>query len=199
MSRISEPRYAPFYDLFKLIVAVILTILLIFLLSRSPQKNPAPLASPPAATETSSILPTLASETLNPIVQPQPTANLPTATLVPVLTQTPSPVPTLTESFPTSDPNACLSSPSHIQVGDKVRVLSWLNFRRGPGRNWPVILTNGAGTTMTVVGGPVCTARNTLEGPKAYLWWKVRLENGQEGWSAEAPLIDPDYFLEPVR
>jgi len=52
---------------------------------------------------------------------------------------------------------------------------------------------------MTVVGGPVCTTRNTAEGPKAYLWWKVRLENGQEGWSAEAPLIVSDYFLEPIR
>jgi len=25
------------------------------------------------------------------------------------------------------------------------------------------------------------------------------MENGREGWSAEAPLIDPVYFLEPVR
>lgn len=52
---------------------------------------------------------------------------------------------------------------------------------------------------MEVVGGPVCTIRNTAEGTKAYLWWKVRMDNGQEGWSAEAPLIDPIYFLEPVR
>ena len=199
MSRTSESRYAPFYDLFKLIVAIILTIILIFLLLHNPKEESAPLASPPALTETFSTLPTLATATLNPTVQPQPTANLPTETLAPPPTPTPSPVPAPTESFPTSDPNACPSSPSHIQVGDKVKVLSWLNFRRGPGRNWPVISTNSAGTAMTVVGGPVCTTRNTAEGPKAYLWWKVRLENGQEGWSAEAPLIVSDYFLEPIR
>jgi hypothetical protein len=52
---------------------------------------------------------------------------------------------------------------------------------------------------MTVVDGPVCTTRDTPEGLRAYLWWKVRLENGQEGWSAEAPLIDPNYFIEPIR
>ncbi len=199
MSRTSEPRYAPFYDLFKLIVAIILTIILILLLLPNRQEEAVPPISPPAVIETNSIQPTFASSTLNPTVQPQPTATLPTLTPVPLLTPTSSPVPAPTESFPTSDPNACPSSPSHIQIGDHVRVLSWLNFRRGPGRNWPVILTNSAGTAMTVVGGPVCTIRNMAKGPKAYLWWKVRLENGQEGWSAEAPLIEPDYFLEPIR
>jgi hypothetical protein len=182
MTRPSAPKYAPFYDLFKLIVAVILTVILILLLLRDRQEQQMPPGLLPPAT-------------LGPTAQPLPTATPQRPLPTPTLSLTPVP----TESIPTSDPNACPSSPTRIQVGDRVRVLSWLNFRTGPGRHWPIIQTNISGTVMEVVGGPVCTIRNTAEGTKAYLWWKVRMDNGQEGWSAEAPLIDPIYFLEPVR
>jgi hypothetical protein len=52
---------------------------------------------------------------------------------------------------------------------------------------------------MDVIGGPVCTLKNTTEGSKAYLWWNVRMEDDREGWSAEAPLLLSYYFLEPVH
>ena len=184
MTRASAPKYAPSYDLFKLIVAAILTILLILLLSRGPTEKAAQLGPLPTATLAATVFPT--------------------ATATPSLTPTPLPAPTLSlrptaQAFPTSDPGACPSSPSHVQICERVRVRSWLNFRSGPGLNWPIIHTNTAGTTMDVIGGPFCTTRDTAEGPKAYLWWNVRMENGQMGWSAEAPLIVRDYFLEPVQ
>jgi hypothetical protein len=47
---------------------------------------------------------------------------------------------------------------------------------------------------MDIIDGPVCTPK----GASAYLWWKIRLENGVEGWSAETPLNDMFYFLEPI-
>jgi hypothetical protein len=110
-----------------------------------------------------------------------------------------TPLPAPTGPVPTSDPNACPSAVTRIRVGDSVRVLFRLNFRTGPGLNWPILLTNNPGTRMDVIGGPVCTRRSTPGGDRAYLWWNVRLQNGLEGWSAEAPLINPYYFLEPIR
>jgi len=51
-----------------------------------------------------------------------------------------------------------------------------------------------------VIGGPVCTIRNGMDDdPKAYLWWYVRMKDGREGWSAEAPLNTPNYLLEPIQ
>lgn len=178
MTRSGPPKYTPFYDLFKLIVSILLALILIILLlsDRGRFVPPAPL--------------------LTATLTPSGTAPLPTSSPLP--SSTPSPGPP-TQVIPTSDTAQCPSSPSHVQVGDKVRVLSWLNFRTGPGLNWPIIVTNRSGLLLEVVGGPVCTTRNTAEGPKAYLWWHARMENGQEGWSAEAPLIIPEYFLEPIQ
>ena len=50
---------------------------------------------------------------------------------------------------------------------------------------------------MEVIGGPVCTVKGD-DPPKAYLWWNVRMKDGREGWSAEAPLNFPNYFLKPL-
>jgi len=200
------PRYAPFYDLFKLGVSVILTILLILLLLRERQHEPGPAGAIPATTTREQAGRPVASVTPD-VLFPTPTSIL-ALTATPLLagspdsprpTATPGLTPLPTEIISTSDPKECPASPTRIQVGDRVRVLSWLNFRTGPGRQWPIIQTNILGTVMEVVGGPVCTARGTAIGSKAYLWWKVRMADGREGWSAEAPLIDPDYFLEPVR
>ncbi|MEW6405457.1 MAG: SH3 domain-containing protein [Chloroflexota bacterium] len=183
MNRAALPRHVPFYDLFKLIVAVVLTIIFIILLLRDRTEQPLPTGSLPT--------PTFAPTEL--------------ASPIPTFTPAPAPLPTpslgllpTTQPFPTADASACPSSPSHIQVSDRVRVRSWLNFRTGPGLNWPIIHTNTAGTIMEVIGGPFCTTKDTAEGVRAYLWWNVRMENGEEGWSAEAPLIDPDYFLEQI-
>jgi hypothetical protein len=93
----------------------------------------------------------------------------------------------------------CPSPPSHIQVGDEIRVLNWVYFRTGPGRHWPIRYTIQPGTELSVIGGPVTTCRNADGGPRAYIWWNLRMRNGEEGWSAEAQLILPTYFLEAVK
>ncbi|MFZ5902060.1 MAG: hypothetical protein ACOYZ8_00725 [Chloroflexota bacterium] len=216
MAQTSGSRFVPGYDLFKLVVAVILTIILIILLLRGCQQSPAPATvtpAPPSATATDTPLPPTVTETPVPasatFTPVPPATDTPTATFTaqpppgdtptPSPTSTSTPLPAPTEPVPTSDPNACPSAVTRIHVGDSVRVLYRLNFRTGPGLNWPIILTNNPGTRMEVIGGPVCTRRATPGGDRAYLWWKVRLPNGLEGWSAEAPLIRPDYFLEPIR
>ncbi|MBE0680587.1 MAG: hypothetical protein IH589_01625 [Anaerolineales bacterium] len=229
MTQNNGSRYTPGYDLFKLIVAVILTIILILLLLQEsrlryaglsltvtassmtkrtvlPTMTSPPLPTlPPMATATSTPLPSLTSTEPIPTqaaliestpteatsTQPAPTELTPT--VQPPVTETPP-----TESIPASDPNACPANPTRLQAGNTVRVLDWLNFRTGPGLHYTIQRTNRPGTEMEVIGGPVCTLRGG-DPPRAYLWWNVRMENGREGWSAEAPLNYPNYFLEPTE
>lgn len=210
-------RYVPGYDLFKLIVAVLLTVLLIVLLLQESQRRFALLemktTSPPTQ-------PVPASPTLEPSSTPTPpptSTSTSTATAQPVVTEAiPSPTsteitavesptdqpsssqPSSPDSIPASDPNECPSNPTRITAGAKVRVLDWLNFREGPGLYFPIRHTNRPGTELEVIGGPVCTVKGENP-PTAYLWWHVRMADGREGWSAEAPLNFPNYFLEPVK
>jgi hypothetical protein len=211
MTRSNGPKYAPGYDLFKLIVAVILTIILITLLLLDRQQPPAlPIVTPAPQTATETVItPPTITETLRPAthtIQPpsatmQPTPTM-TAVLSPTSTPTASPLatllPTPTEVIP-SDTSACPSASSRIRVGDTLQVLTRLNLRSGPGLDRAIIRTNNPGTTMLVIGGPVCTRLSVRAGSRAYLWWQVRIQNGQEGWSAEASLITPNYFLAPIR
>ncbi|HRQ22558.1 MAG TPA: SH3 domain-containing protein [Anaerolineales bacterium] len=97
-----------------------------------------------------------------------------------------------------SEADECPSNPTRIQAGSFVRVLDWLNFRAAPGIGKTILHTNKPGTEMEVIGGPICTP-HTENPPRAYLWWNVRMEDGREGWSAEAPLNFPNYFLAPVE
>ena len=60
--------------------------------------------------------------------------------------------------------------------------------------NAPILQTNATNTQVEIIGGPVCTPVGDL----AYQWWQIRLADGAEGWSAEAPLNESTYFLEPV-
>lgn len=196
-------RYAPGYDLFKLTVAVILTVILIVLLLREQNERFAALQSAVATlTETVSLaLPTV---TLAP-------SSAPTEALPDETTETSPPEESESESTPqeqpsaeaddqdaASNPDECPSNPTRIQAGMTVRVLDWLNFRAAPGIGKTVLRTNRPGTEMEVIGGPVCTPQ-AENPPRAYLWWNVRMEDGREGWSAEAPLNFPNYFLEPVE
>lgn len=199
-------RYAPGYDLFKLIVAVILTIILIVLLLRERDRQFASLAM----NATQAVAEALAPTATFPAVPTSTAAPETTETLLtksPV-TETPAVVEATaaeaaaTETPPTdpqtaSDSSECPANPTRIQVGMTVRVLDWLNFRAGPGLGKTVQIVNRPGTQMEVVGGPVCTDQGGNP-PRAYLWWNVRMEDGREGWSAEAPLNFPNYFLEPV-
>lgn len=207
-------RFVPWYDLFKLIVAIILTIILIFLLLEERDRRYALLDVSPVPTVTAPVI--LSTATQSPLDTASPTQQLPTVTFTstptPEATATditaPEPPPTETavvESQPaplgsaqTSDPNECPSNPTRIQAGMTVKVLDWLNFRTGPGLHYEIQRTNKPGTEMEVIDGPVCTIRGDNP-PTAYLWWNVKMENGQEGWSAEAPLNFPNYFLEPTE
>jgi hypothetical protein len=74
-------------------------------------------------------------------------------------------------------------------------ILRRLNFRASPGirNNW--LLTNMPGTKVQVIAGPECIPHFT----GAYLWWQIKLPDGQIGWSAEASLHGPFYFMEPVQ
>jgi len=201
-------RYAPGYDLFKLIVAVLLTILLIFLLLRENQLEYAslelkstemallPTPSPRAPLPTSTPPATqAATEVSTPSQAPVTTTAVPkeTPTEQPPAVETPAP-----QDGQSNQPVNCPSNPTRIQNGDNVRVLDWLNFRLGPGLNYPIQNTNKPGTEMAVIGGPVCTIKADHP-PRGYLWWNVKTKDGREGWSAEAPLNFPNYFLEPVR
>lgn len=198
MKQTSGTRYVPGYDLFKLIVAVILTIILIMLLLRENQRRFAALEMPmeteqaalPAMTSQAPLpTPSLsATPTENPITATSVATPMPTQTTLAVVV-TPSPVPS-------SDPNECPSNPTRVEQGNTVIVKDWLNFRTGPGLNYPIQHTNRPGTELEVIGGPACTVKGDNP-PRAYLWWSLRMKDGREGWSAEAPLNYPNYFLEP--
>jgi len=212
----SKSSYAPFYDLFKLIVAIILLLIFLFLSRIAPSRAPQSISSistptplPPTKTITST--PTVKSSTqtsIPPTVTPAPTNTpLPTSTQTPERTTTPeatespatetSPTPTPIAENPSEPGEVCAKlAPPQLQVGMKAIIQRRLNFRSSPGikDNW--ILTNSVGTQVEVVGGPTCTR---YEDGIAYLWWQIKLPNGQVGWSAEASAHGYLYFMEPVR
>ncbi|MBX3038827.1 MAG: hypothetical protein KF758_18095 [Anaerolineales bacterium] len=205
-----KSRYVPGYDLFKLVVAIILTIILIILLLRERDSRYALLEVSPVPTVTQlAVLSTATQSPLDP--SPSPTQQSPTVTPTPEVVATevsavPQPTVTetvvATESTPApvqaSNPDECPANPTRLQAGMNVKVLDWLNFRTGPGLNYEIQRTNRPSTEMEVIGGPVCTIKDGNP-PRAYLWWNVKMESGQEGWSAEAPLNFPNYFLEPTE
>ncbi len=206
MTKSPRTRYAPGYDLFKLIVAVILTVILVWLLLQENRRRYEQLEMLPtlANTPTMQVASTVTKTTVGAATE----TDIPTTATItptqPTASPTEEPTPVTTPSTPTSEPSpspeadACPSNPTQIEVGDTVKVLDWLNFRVGPGLNYPIQHTNRPGTEMEVIGGPVCTLKDG-DPPRAYLWWNVRLGNGKEGWSAEAPLNFPNYFMEPAR
>jgi Bacterial SH3 domain len=204
MNRLS----APGYDLFKLIVTLILVLILIFLLLRG--CNPVPPA-PVVGTDTPSkhvtdipaLIPTTEEPTQEPTFTPpinptsSPTVVTPTTTVtatpeVPSAPVTDTPTPTPAPVSPS--PSCNTSMPSRLSAGQKARTLVNLNMRTGPDIKASIIQTNRAGTQVEIIGDPECNP----QGERAYLWWQIRLANGMEGWSAETPLIQKSYFLEAL-
>lgn len=202
---------APSYDLFKLIVALVLAAILILMLLRGCATNPAP----PAA------LVTPANEVMTPannVIEPTAVAALPDATQPALPSQAPptaTPLEVMPSATPTTEPTseptaathtaapaeaqagvACNTSlPSRLSVGAAARVIQRLNMRSEPAINAPILQTNATGTQVEIIGGPICTP----QGERAYQWWQLRLANGAEGWSAETPLQQGSYFLEPIQ
>jgi len=203
---------APGYDLFKLVVTLILVVILIFLLLRGCNTSPAvplPTATqasaqllPPTDPVSPTPLPPTTLVTQPPTLEPTPS---PSAAPVEAATATPEPPPVATAA-PTTEPppatqQAAPANPdcpgamvSRLKVGDKVRVLTNLNLRQEPGLSGAWIITHLTGTELEIIGGPACTAL----GQQAYEWWQVRRPDGREGWSAEASLRGQFYFLEPI-
>ena len=224
-----SPR-ATGYDLFKLIVAILLLILFFLLRSRATPQSPTPLTTVPAtapasstpipltatsvpihtsiattvaaATQTLSLSPTgtnmAITTTSTPVPSPMATnaaeqisTSLPSPSAIPVLESTPIPTPE------TAALSACDTASSHsrLQTGMRAIILRRLNFRSSPGigNNW--LLTNIPGTKVEVVGGPECIPHSI----GAYVWWQIKLPDGQIGWSAEASQQGAFYFMEPIR
>jgi len=209
---------APLYDLFKLLIAIILLLLFLCLFIWMKPTG----GTPPneGITATSTVLSPTA-ETL-PATQ---TAVSPSSTSIP-LTETPvftatvlptdTPPPTLTptllpsltdssvpETLPTpiveipAEPDVCEAiARSQLQVGMNAIIQRRLNFRSSPGirNNW--LRINIPGTQVEIIGGPECTR---YEKGGAYLWWQIKLPNGLIGWSAEASAFGAFYFMEPVQ
>ena len=68
-------------------------------------------------------------------------------------------------------------SGSPIVIGGTVRVTTGLNVRTEPGTSGSKITTMAAGSTGTVLDGPV-----SAEG---YVWWRISYDDGTTGWSAD--------------
>ena len=207
---------APGYDLFKLIVAIIL--LLIFLLLwlgikpvHAPYAEQAPVAGITSASPTETYLPTLtpvlaSAATEHPTSTPLPTSTetaIDTSTSIPILpTLTVIPAPT-EEALPTpiveipAQPSDCDAvSRSQLHVGTQATISRKVNLRSSPGlfNNW--LAVNQPGTQVEIIGGPSCTR---YKNGGAYLWWQIKLPNGKVGWSAEASAFGSFYFMEPVK
>jgi hypothetical protein len=125
--------------------------------------------------------------------EPSPTAIVvsPTATLVPRPTATPADAATATPEVGTTEEAPTEAPPDSISVGGYVRVAAeaGLSFRQSASTGGDLIQVLDSGSTLEVVGGPM-----EADG---YTWWNLRkLDDGQEGWSAEG--AGEDIFLEPA-
>lgn len=218
MNRATAPRY----DLFKLIVALILVVILVLMLLRGcatgsasllpteveSMTEPAQEDISPVPTEASSATTTAEENTPSPEPSGTPTvpatstpeADFTTPAAEPA-TETPEAVaaePSTTDGTPTTttaDSDACRTSvPSRLSVGQEARVTQRLNMRSAADILAPILQINSTNARLEIIDGPVCQQ----VGESAYLWWQVRVASGAEGWSAEAPLNEATYLLEPI-
>lgn len=211
------------YDLFKTIVAVILALLLLIMLLRGCSTNAAapvptqiPLVQHPTETLPASPIVTemapAVENTQTATSSPEPAAVEPTTTpTTAAATDTPTVTPAAsTETTPTEAATAApeqtatapaqnsscnTSSPSRLSVGQTARVLQRLNVRSEGSIKAAIIKVNPSNTQVKITGGPVCEP----VGNHAYLWWQIQLSDGTQGWSAETPLNNTNYFLEPAQ
>lgn len=209
---------APSYDLFKLAVTIVLLVILLLMLLRgcatSSAAPSAPTHSPPAAgpaaSETLVSLPTNtaevpASSTPESLVpsstptapqEPTPTPETEADAASPTSEATDTPTTNAATTTPVASQNTvCNTSvPSRLSVGQSAQVVQRLNMRSQPLITAPILQTNPSNTQVEIIGGPICTP----VGDGGYLWWQLRVADGAEGWSAESPLNDATYLLEPV-
>lgn len=216
-----ERATAPGYDLFKLIVTIVLIVILLLMLLRGCASMPAapapvegdasfdPTDAPPSLVETEatsvaveSATPTIPAATATPITEPPTAAAVPTeseaastATAAPAESgATPTATPGAATEAASSGDTCNTSVPTRLRVGEMAQVVQRLNMRSDASITASILRTNHINTQVEIIGGPVCTP----VGDNAYLWWQIRLPDGSEGWSAEAPLIEAIYLLEPI-
>ncbi|HLO16307.1 MAG TPA: SH3 domain-containing protein [Anaerolineales bacterium] len=214
MKRASAPRY----DRFKTVVAVILAIILLLMLLRGCATNPVPFApsenlpvasatnllptsapptqTVPAANFTETSSPTLVPPTVEVTATPGLVAAPATATPASAATEGPTAVPAQAASTPQASNVSCNTvAPSRLSVGQKARVTQRLNVRSSASIKASIVKVNPTNSQVEIIGGPTCEPA----GGHAYLWWQIRLADGTEGWSAESPLNNASYFLEPIQ
>jgi hypothetical protein len=211
----NHPSYAPFYDLFKLIVAILLLLIFLFLTFWMPSKptpqallpssgTPFPPRSTPtlvsvisSPTSTATSVPPTATTT--PQATPSPTETTePAQSPAPTPTETPTPEPTSppVADNPSSESVCPATTRTQLQVGMKAIIRHRLNFRSSAGITNNRLQTNPPGTQVDVIGGPACTS---YKNGSSYLWWEIKLPNGDIGWSAEASAFGGFYFMEPAQ
>ena len=82
--------------------------------------------------------------------------------------------------------------PTRVEVGKTARI-TFMDGRPVRMRNSPsiyglIIEKIPEGTKFQVISGPHCYG---------YVWWKIELENGVEGWVAEGDM--DSYYIEPIE
>ena len=204
------------YDLFKTIVAVILALILLLMLLRGCSTNaaaPAPTQVPPVQNPTRTLP---ASPVVTEIVpsevtvqtstsSPEPTAVEPTTTpttaaptntpIAPAVASTETATATPEQAASAQSSSCNTASPSRLGVGQTARVLQRLNVRSEASIKAAIIKVDPPNTQVEITGGPLCEP----VGNHAYLWWQIQLLDGTQGWSAEMPLNNTNYFMEPVQ
>ncbi len=208
-------RWIP-YDTIKLIVALLLLALMVWLSLSEGAPPQISFTQPPslAAAATTNPAPTGSAG----LASPMPTYTLITfttveATLAPTRAAAPSstasPQPTLAptraaglSATPAPEIAATASlaagcqppSESRLAIGMTVKILSNLNLRSEPEIADNILSVNTTGTLLKVLQGPVCVPYQD----SAYLWWQVESPAGMTGWSVENNLNGRAYYLEPV-
>jgi hypothetical protein len=185
------------YDLFKLIVAVLILVVVIWMLLRAPQPATSKAALPSTA-PTAEILPSntpiLATDTAAPEL-PAPTTTRAVEPTSPAAEQDASTTPLQADEPATPEAGCPLAMPTRLKVGDQVRVVSPLHMRSAPEISSNLVQTNQAGTQLEIIEGPVCMPFQN----GAHLWWKVLRQDGASGWSAEGTANGSAYFMEPLQ
>jgi hypothetical protein len=143
-----------------------------------------------AQTSTSSPEPTAVEPTTTP------TTTAPTNTpIAPAVASTETATATPEQAAPGQSSSCNTASPSRLSVGQTAQVLQRLNVRSEASIKAAIIKVDPPNTQVEITGGPVCEP----VGNHAYLWWQIQLPDGTQGWSAEMPLNNTNYFMQPLQ
>lgn len=119
----------------------------------------------------------------NPQAHPVVPTPTPTATPIPVPNLIPTPTPTVTSTptptaTPTVTPTPTATPIPVLRPGGRARIdAETLNVRAGPGTGFDRVGVLLQGQTVSILEGP--------QQADGYTWWRVRTEEGLEGWVAE--------------